>query len=50
MSETVSDFLVRRLKEWGVQRLYGYSGDGINGDSGRAQPRRQRPGLHPGAP
>ena len=31
MSETVSDFLVRRLKEWGVQRLYGYPGDGING-------------------
>ena len=31
MPETVSDFLVRRLKAWGVQRLYGYSGDGING-------------------
>src|SRR3954464_1645282 len=31
MPETVSDFLVGRLKAWGVQRLYGYSGDGING-------------------
>jgi pyruvate dehydrogenase (quinone) len=31
MPETVSDFLVRRLKAWGVHRLYGYSGDGING-------------------
>src|SRR3954452_12871323 len=31
MPELVSDFLVRRLKAWGVQRLYGYSGDGING-------------------
>src|SRR5918997_3307661 len=31
MPETVSDFLVQRLKAWGVQRLYGYSGDGING-------------------
>jgi pyruvate dehydrogenase (quinone) len=31
MPETVSDYLVRRLQEWGVQRLYGYSGDGING-------------------
>jgi pyruvate dehydrogenase (quinone) len=31
MAETVSDFLVHRLKEWGVSRLYGYSGDGING-------------------
>jgi pyruvate dehydrogenase (quinone) len=31
MAETVSDFLVRRLKAWSVHRLYGYSGDGING-------------------
>ena len=31
MSRTVSDFLVQRLKEWGVGRIYGYSGDGING-------------------
>src|ERR687893_1080757 len=31
MPETVSDFLVKRLKDWGVQHLYGYSGDGING-------------------
>lgn len=31
MPETVSDFLVKRLREWGVHHLYGYSGDGING-------------------
>lgn len=31
MGDTVSDFLVRRLREWGVRRLYGYPGDGING-------------------
>ena len=31
MSMTVGDFLVQRLKEWGVQRVYGYPGDGING-------------------
>jgi len=30
MSETVSDFLLRRLREWGVKRVYGYPGDGIN--------------------
>ena len=30
MSETVSDFLLRRLREWGVERVYGYPGDGIN--------------------
>jgi pyruvate dehydrogenase (quinone) len=27
----VSDFIVSRLREWGVRRIYGYSGDGING-------------------
>jgi pyruvate dehydrogenase (quinone) len=30
-SMTVSDFLVQRLRDWGVKRLFGYSGDGING-------------------
>jgi pyruvate dehydrogenase (quinone) len=28
---TVSDFLVEHLKTWGVKRLFGYPGDGING-------------------
>jgi pyruvate dehydrogenase (quinone) len=28
---TVSDQLVQQLKDWGVRRLFGYSGDGING-------------------
>ena len=27
----VSDFLIHRLTEWGVDRIYGYPGDGING-------------------
>jgi pyruvate dehydrogenase (quinone) len=31
MAETVADFLVERLMEWGVSRIYGYPGDGING-------------------
>ena len=31
MSETVSDFLIRRIREWGISRIYGYPGDGING-------------------
>jgi pyruvate dehydrogenase (quinone) len=30
VSETVSDFLLARLREWGVSRIYGYPGDGIN--------------------
>jgi pyruvate dehydrogenase (quinone) len=28
---TVSDFLLKRLAVWGVRRIYGYPGDGING-------------------
>ncbi len=31
MKENVSDFLLRRLSEWGVKRIFGYPGDGING-------------------
>src|SRR3954464_7178174 len=31
MAKTVGDFLLRRLSEWGVRRVYGYPGDGING-------------------
>jgi pyruvate dehydrogenase (quinone) len=34
MSENVADFLLRRLREWGVRRVYGYPGDGINGIMG----------------
>jgi pyruvate dehydrogenase (quinone) len=30
----VGDFLVRRLSDWGVRRIYGYPGDGINGIMG----------------
>ena len=31
MGEKVSDFLLKRLSAWGVKRIYGYPGDGING-------------------
>lgn len=35
MSEQlVGDFLLKRLGEWGVKRIYGYSGDGSNGIMG----------------
>src|SRR5881296_2874032 len=37
MAETTGDFLVRRLSEWGVRRVYGYPGDGINGVMGALQ-------------
>lgn len=31
MASTVADFLIERLEQWGVSRIYGYPGDGING-------------------
>jgi pyruvate dehydrogenase (quinone) len=31
MTRTVGDFIVGRLREWGVSRVFGYPGDGING-------------------
>ncbi len=37
MAQMTSDFFVARLKEWGVSRIYGYSGDGINGVLGALQ-------------
>jgi pyruvate dehydrogenase (quinone) len=31
MTQTVGDFVVSRLHAWGVRRMFGYPGDGING-------------------
>ena len=31
MATKVADFLLTRLREWGVERVFGYPGDGING-------------------
>ena len=31
MSQTVGDFLINRLSEWGISRIFGFPGDGING-------------------
>ncbi|MBL1079047.1 thiamine pyrophosphate-requiring protein [Nocardia sp. 2] len=31
MTTTVGDYVLRRLREWGVTRVFGYPGDGING-------------------
>ncbi len=30
MSEKTADFLLSRLREWGIHRVFGYPGDGIN--------------------
>ena len=32
-----ADFFVQRLRDWGVKRIFGYSGDGINGVIGAIQ-------------
>src|SRR3982075_3814732 len=37
MAKTVADFLIERLHQWGVRRIYGYPGDGINGVFGALQ-------------
>ena len=37
MSRTVSDFLVERLHAWGIRKIFGYPGDGINGVFGALQ-------------
>jgi pyruvate dehydrogenase (quinone) len=34
MTDTVGDFLLQRMNAWGVQRVFGYPGDGINGIMG----------------
>ena len=44
MSESVGDYLLARLAgEWGVKRIYGYPGDGINGIMGAFEREGPRP-------
>ena len=31
MSTTVADYVLARLREWGVEQVFGFAGDGING-------------------
>jgi pyruvate dehydrogenase (quinone) len=31
MSHTVADHILQRLRDWGVEHVFGYAGDGING-------------------
>ncbi|WP_342165417.1 thiamine pyrophosphate-requiring protein [Methylobacterium sp. SD21] len=37
MAEAVADFFWKRLAEWGVKKIFGYPGDGINGLLGALQ-------------
>jgi pyruvate dehydrogenase (quinone) len=34
MASTTADFMLERLNQWGVKRIYGYPGDGINATLG----------------
>jgi pyruvate dehydrogenase (quinone) len=47
MSQTVGDFLLDRLALWGVKRIYGYPGDGINGVMGAFTRRSNGSGSPP---
>jgi pyruvate dehydrogenase (quinone) len=42
MTATASDFLVQRLFDWGVRKVYGYPGDGINGVMGALNREKER--------
>jgi pyruvate dehydrogenase (quinone) len=42
MAESVADFVVDRLHAWGVRRVYGYPGDGINGLIGAFDRAKER--------
>ena len=39
----VSDYMLNRLKEWGVERIFGYPGDGINGFLGAFHRAKGKP-------
>ncbi|HSN70277.1 MAG TPA: thiamine pyrophosphate-requiring protein [Steroidobacteraceae bacterium] len=41
MAQMVADFIWDRLREWGVHRIYGYPGDGINGLMGALARREE---------
>jgi pyruvate dehydrogenase (quinone) len=45
MSKTVSDFVWQRLREWGVERVFGFPGDGINGLIGALARAQNKPEL-----
>jgi pyruvate dehydrogenase (quinone) len=45
MSERVADFVLERLRSWGVHRIYGYPGDGINGFLGALERAKGDPEI-----
>ncbi len=43
MAQTVGEYILRRLHAWGVEYVFGYPGDGINGIVGAFQDTTERP-------
>src|SRR5919198_4736655 len=43
MAKTTADFLLERLRAWGVDKVYGYPGDGINGILGAFHRAKDNP-------
>jgi pyruvate dehydrogenase (quinone) len=42
MATTTSDYLVQRLYDWGVRKVYGFPGDGINGVMGALNREKEK--------
>jgi pyruvate dehydrogenase (quinone) len=45
VSQNVGDFMLQRLREWGITRIYGYPGDGINAIMGAFRRAENQPEL-----
>ena len=45
MTSTVADYILSRLREWGVRHVFGYPGDGINGLKARSAAPTTTPEL-----
>src|SRR3954463_16450349 len=45
MAKLVADYILERLRDWGVHRIYGYPGDGINALLGALDRANEDPEL-----
>lgn len=45
MAQTVGEYILHRLSAWGVQHVFGYPGDGINGIVGAFEDTEDRPAF-----
>ena len=50
MSQTVATYLLERLQAWGMDQVFAYPGDGINGILGAWVKANSSPAIHPGTP